>query len=490
MKTPIFCTSALGSAVLFLAGCGGSFQAATSAGNAAKAIVQGKVMGGQQAIIGARVYLYAVSPTNGGTATSLIGGLGYVPTLNDGSFTLSPGSVKDYSCTSGQYVYLLALGGSPGLANGVNSKIALASGLGACSSLTTSTTLTIDEVTTAAMAYAFASYATTETQIGTSTNLSVPFSTIASLTNLTTGGAAAGTASSENQLQKLNSLGNVIAACVNSTGTGTGCTTLMTNANVTGANGTPIDTFQAALNIEQNPTRNVPALYMLQTATSPFAPALSTAPSDWSLTPIGVGACIVPDANTYTFHTSLGNIPVELRPDVAPVNVANFLSYVNSGAYTNSIIHRVQSGFINQGGGYTTDVTAKIYAIPQNAPVANEFHLSNVRGTLAMALSGSNINSATNQFFFNTADNSSYIDSQSDTVIGQVVQIQQAVNGTLMCTGPTGLAVMDAINATQTYNFSQSVGAAFNELPLVNYTQGTAVQESNFVLINSVGTAQ
>ena len=93
-----------------------------------------------------------------------------------------------------------------------------------------------------------------------------------------------------------------------------------------------------------------------------------------------MGSCIVPDANTYLFHTSLGDIPVELRPDVAPVNVANFLTYVNSGAYNTSLIHRVAAGFINQGGGYTTDNTATIYVISQNAAVTNEFSLSNVRG--------------------------------------------------------------------------------------------------------------
>ena len=77
------------------------------------------------------------------------------------------------------------------------------------------------------MAYAFASYATSETQIGTTTSLSVPFATIAELTNSTTGGGTGGTATSANQLAKLDSLANVIAACVNSAGTSVGCSTLM-----------------------------------------------------------------------------------------------------------------------------------------------------------------------------------------------------------------------------------------------------------------------
>ena len=474
---------------VLLAGCGGAFRTASvSTGNPSAAALSGNVHGGQQAVIGAKVYLYAVSTTTGGTATSLIEGPGYVLTDANGNFTLNVGPVLDYTCPAGDYVYLLALGGSPGLATAMNSKIALAAGLGACSSLTTSSTLEINEVTTVAMAYAFATYATTETQIGTATDLNVPFSTIASLTSQSTGVSNGGTATTANQLEKLNSLANVIAACINSTGTSTACTTLLSAANVTGANATPIDTFQAALNIEQNPSSNVSTLFALQTSTSPFFPALSVAPSDWSLTPVDVSSCIVPDANTYIFHTSLGNIPVEMRPDVAPVNVANFVSYMNSGAYSNSIIHRVVAGFINQGGGYYTDNTAKIYAIPQKASVANEFNLSNVRGTLAMALVGNDPNSATNQFFFNTADNSAYLDTPpaAYTVIGQVVQIQLLINGNLMCGGATGLGVMDAINAEPTYDLSSNFGSAFSQIPLVDYTQGTALKETNFVLINSI----
>jgi cyclophilin family peptidyl-prolyl cis-trans isomerase len=127
-----------------------------------------------------------------------------------------------------------------------------------------------------------------------------------------------------------------------------------------------------------------------------------------------------------------------------------------------------------------------LLAIPTSAPVANEFNLSNVRGTLAMALSGSDVNSATNQFFFNTADNSSVIDPQRDTVIGQVVQIQQTISGTPTCGGPTGLAVMDAINAVPTYDYSAYYGSGFSQLPLVNYTPGNIMQPSNFVTVNSI----
>jgi cyclophilin family peptidyl-prolyl cis-trans isomerase len=171
------------------------------------------------------------------------------------------------------------------------------------------------------------------------------------------------------------------------------------------------------------------------------------------------------------FSTVLGNIRVQLRPDAAPQNVANFLSYVNGGAYNGSFIHRSVPSFVIQGGGYT-DSTGTIEAIPTRAPVVNEYNLSNVRGTLAMAKIGSDPNSATSQWFFNTADNSSTLNSQDGgfTVIGQV-------------TDTNGLAVMDAINALQTVN----EGSPFDELPVINYSSGTPTA-SNLVTVNGIAT--
>src|ERR1041385_5885382 len=84
------------------------------------------------------------------------------------------------------------------------------------------------------------------------------------------------------------------------------------------------------------------------------------------------------------FHTDLGDIDVLLFQDVAPKNVANFLSYVNSNAYDNTFIHRSVPNFVIQGGGYKF-INGQPVAIAQHSPVVNEFHVSNTRGTLAMA---------------------------------------------------------------------------------------------------------
>ncbi len=101
-------------------------------------------------------------------------------------------------------------------------------------------------------------------------------------------------------------------------------------------------------------------------------------------------------------ETSRGTITAELWPDKAPETVANFLSYVEKSFYDNLIFHRVISGFMIQGGGFSADMQQK----KPGAPVKNEAKsdVQNVRGTLAMART-SDVNSATSQFFINLVDN-------------------------------------------------------------------------------------
>jgi len=96
----------------------------------------------------------------------------------------------------------------------------------------------------------------------------------------------------------------------------------------------------------------------------------------------------------------------------APATVANFLAYVDRGAYANAILHRsiakpsYDYDFVMQGGGFFLDTDAMlIRKIPEDPSIANEFNQSNVRGTVAMA-KGSTPDSATNQWFVNLDDNS------------------------------------------------------------------------------------
>ena len=100
--------------------------------------------------------------------------------------------------------------------------------------------------------------------------------------------------------------------------------------------------------------------------------------------------------------TNFGEITLELDAEKAPITVANFLEYVNSGFYNNTIFHRVIDGFMIQGGGFEPGMEQK----PTNATIKNEAAngLKNKIYTLAMARTPSP-DSASSQFFINVADN-------------------------------------------------------------------------------------
>ena len=102
-------------------------------------------------------------------------------------------------------------------------------------------------------------------------------------------------------------------------------------------------------------------------------------------------------------HTNLGAITLQLDAEKAPNTVKNFLEYVNSGFYDNTIFHRVIDNFMIQGGGFEHGMKQK----KTNAPIQNEAGngLTNDKYTVAMART-SDPHSATAQFFINIKNNS------------------------------------------------------------------------------------
>jgi peptidyl-prolyl cis-trans isomerase B (cyclophilin B) len=130
-------------------------------------------------------------------------------------------------------------------------------------------------------------------------------------------------------------------------------------------------------------------------------------------------------------HTTLGTITIELDEAGAPATVANFLEYVTSGHYDNTVFHRVIDGFMIQGGGFEPGMRQK----PTRAPIRNEADngLRNERYSIAMART-SDPHSASAQFFINVADNS-FLDHTSPTpkgwgycVFGRVVEGSDVVD--------------------------------------------------------------
>lgn len=100
--------------------------------------------------------------------------------------------------------------------------------------------------------------------------------------------------------------------------------------------------------------------------------------------------------------TSEGDISLRLFADKAPITVANFLSYVDSGFYKDTVFHRVIPDFMIQGGGLSDRLIEK----EAGAPIVNESknRLHNVRGTIAMARTN-DPDSAAAQFFINQRSN-------------------------------------------------------------------------------------
>ena len=100
--------------------------------------------------------------------------------------------------------------------------------------------------------------------------------------------------------------------------------------------------------------------------------------------------------------SNYGVVTLELDIDNAPKSVANFLEYVNSGHYNNTVFHRVIPGFMVQGGGFEPGMKEK----KSGTPIANEAAngLKNAMYTVAMARTN-DPHSATAQFFVNVADN-------------------------------------------------------------------------------------
>ncbi len=149
--------------------------------------------------------------------------------------------------------------------------------------------------------------------------------------------------------------------------------------------------------------------------------------------------------------TTLGNFDIILYPLATPATVANFLNYANAGSYDGSFFHRSPDNFVVQGGGYRNNGTT-FTEISKFAAIANEPGISNTAGTVAMAKSAGNPNSATSEFFVSVADNKAILDAQNGgfSVFGRVAG--------------TGMSVVDAINALPRKNYTVTVGGSSRAL--------------------------
>ena len=159
-----------------------------------------------------------------------------------------------------------------------------------------------------------------------------------------------------------------------------------------------------------------------------------------------------------TLITSKGAITLELDPTIAPITTNNFLSYVASGFYKDTLFHRVIPGFVVQGGGYVSGML-KRSSLASPIELETNKGLSNLRGSVGMART-TVPNSATSEFYVNLVDNLSLdyknLGNPGFAVFGSVIQ---------------GMDVIDAIAAEQT-----GVVRGFADVPLADVTITLAVQ--------------
>lgn len=302
------------SAVGLMCGCSGSFAPSpvqlnkTPVGN-----IQGSVHGGQAPVSGAHIYLFAAGTGGYGTnATSLISstapnafedgdGNYYVVTDSNGNFALG----GDYTCTEGTQVYMVAVGGNPGLTGSVNNTaIVQMAGLAQCPAAGNLAAqvpyLVINEVTTVAFAYAMGGFGSTAFNISSNAaNSTASATAIANamanannIVNLQWGQAptvANGNPNSINPQAKIYALANILATCVNTSSAASSACTSLFSAAKNSAGVTAADESNAIFNIVHNPantstnTNHVNAIWNLTPSTPVFSPTLGAAPTDWTM---------------------------------------------------------------------------------------------------------------------------------------------------------------------------------------------------------------
>ena len=193
-----------------------------------------------------------------------------------------------------------------------------------------------------------------------------------------------------------------------------------------------------------------------------------------------LSVCVSPraaDAGTLVnFNTQLGTIQIDLFDDLVPETVANFLSYVNSGAYADTAVHRSTSiadtGLaVIQGGGYNFNSQNGLFEhIPTSSPVVLQYIRDNTRGTISMART-SLPDTGTSEWFINTVDNSDVLGPSNGggfAVFGWIVGNGQSIADTINNLPKDGFSI-----------FSTNV-------PLKNYTPPDAIEESNLVFVNDI----
>ncbi|SNS29520.1 hypothetical protein SAMN05421770_101379 [Granulicella rosea] len=504
-------TLALAALALLTTGCANFNDAVTGTTSATQAAsLSGNVHGGRQPVVGATVSVWAAGNTGYGSAATK---LASTTTDSNGNFSFAPGSGNSYACpasnsgTASQLIYLTSTGGQP--TTGItNSAASFLLALGDCSTvLSTQPFVNINEVTTIGSMFALQQFFSPTTEaIGTSaTNLQGlknAFATVNNLVNINTGtantsltvtGPVTGYATNPSvtitpESSKINTLADTLAACVNTngstapfSGSATACGTLFSGVNSTAAT----DTLQAAYYLATNPTStvsgtsNIASIYALATATSPYQPTLTAAPTDWTIG-VSYGTNSTSTAGTYFLYG-----PEYLAIDsVGDVWVANYFS--GSVGAGNSLSE------LSPTGAPVNQVLTSSLIGPSSIAIdkSNNVYVSNygVAATLGTTVAEYTAGGATNTFTVSGGPQSVSLDGQDNLFVvspsykgaGTVQEIPAgSATGTTATTLATGLVTdFSAVGVDGNYNLWISGGGPGTTMPYnvvyqLPYTAGT-----------------
>ena len=377
-----------------LTGCGlGTTATVTNPPVTAAAGVQGIFMGGQQPVGNVSIQIYAASTaTYGGAATTLLTA-GATKTTPSGNFTL-----PSFTCPSGSSeLYLVGTGGQPIAAVGstpavTNNNLALMTALGTCTAFVNSSNfVNVNELTTVASVYALSGFMTGIANVGgptsNPTGLTNAFATVNSIVNTTNGTLATAGGGNGSTIPTtlpanatlpttlINTLGDIMEACINSSGgvhtdTSTSCGKLF--ANAPNAAGTyPTDTITAMLNIAQNPTKNVAALNSIRSASPAFQTALSVNSPPSAFT-IGITYTAGLSAPSAVAVDSAGSIWVASKSNNSVVKLSP--AGAVSSTVTSTIVAPTSIAIDTSGNAWVTNSTANtVSKIPSAGTSATSY---------------------------------------------------------------------------------------------------------------------
>lgn len=452
---------------LALVGCGNGAVSPVETFDVTGAPISGKLLSGTAPVAGAHVYLMAVAATGyGKPSVSLLdaGSTGsqdsvgaYVVTAADGSFTI-PGY---YKCSAQTNVYVYTSGGDSGLGqNGAATELAA---IGPCPQVgAVAPPVMVDEVTTVAMSFALAGFATDALHIASSgsplalTGVANAFVNASNLAPATTGLAPAMIPSGSAAVPQatINTLANILSACIHSAGAGSpACGALLDYA---GSAPPSNDTASAMIAIAHSPASAVSTLFAQQSSTPPFSPYLTDAPNDFSLGLVFIGGGI----------NETGGMAVDAMGNVWSTNYSYYLTEISSAGV-----------FLSGTNGYFSNayVPGPIAAdLNDNVWISNGAHTISGPGSLVELSSNGTVLSGANGYGYGLlrrpeglavdASNNIWVaDTASDNVV-EFSSAGQVLSGTKGFSGggisnPYQLAITPSGDAWITNSTSPSISA-------------------------------